>query len=144
VREQIKRDWRAVKLFRSLKDLGVKIGIATDGTTAEQIETLRKLDVLTRVDAIATSEMVGVLKPNRRVFDAVVGLLGVLPGETIHVGDNWERDVEGARRCGMLPVYVVRKPTARRTRAGVPIVELGDLQAVLGLLPRPSLPTGSQ
>jgi len=141
VREQIKRDPAIIRLFRNLRDLGLKIGIASDGTTPEQLETLRKLGVLPRVDAVAISDEIGVLKPDGKLFDALVTQLGVRPSEAMHVGDSWERDVEGARNFGMTPVYVVRKPTSRRSRKGVPTVAFGNLQALLDLLPRAPLPS---
>jgi HAD superfamily hydrolase (TIGR01549 family) len=140
VRRQIKRDWGIVRLFRSLNDLGLRIGIVSDGTTPEQVETLGKLGVLPRVDAVAISDRVGVLKPDPRLFDAALTGLAVQPREALHVGDSWDRDVEGAREFGMTPVYVVRKPIGRRSRKGVPTVALGHLQALLGLLPKASLP----
>jgi len=141
VRAQIKRDRALMRLFRDLRALGMKIGIASNGTTAEQVETLQSLGVLPYVDAVATSETVGALKPSRKVFRAVVTQLGVQPSRAVHVGDSWNRDVEGARRYRMRRIYVVRKPTSRRTHKGVLILSLWNLPALLDLLPRLSLPT---
>jgi putative hydrolase of the HAD superfamily len=134
VRRQIRRDPELVKLFGALHDLGLSIGIASDGTTPEQLETLRRLGVLPYVDAVAISDRVGVAKPNPRLFRAVLKGLGVKPGETVHVGDSWERDVVGAQKCRLRTVYVVRRPTGRRSRKGVPVIALGNLEALLRLL----------
>jgi len=47
------------------------------------------------------SNRVGVIKPDPRIFQAALDRLGVQAGETVFVGDNVYRDMEGARDMGM-------------------------------------------
>jgi putative hydrolase of the HAD superfamily len=57
--------------------------------------------VVTAVDA-------GAAKPARAIFDEAVRRAGVTHGETLHVGDHPECDVEGARAAGLCAVWMNR------------------------------------
>jgi putative hydrolase of the HAD superfamily len=50
----------------------------------------------------------GVLKPDPRIFHMLVEEAGLDTGEVVHVGDDPHADVEGARRAGVLPVWLNR------------------------------------
>jgi putative hydrolase of the HAD superfamily len=50
----------------------------------------------------------GVLKPDPRIFQMLIEAAGLEAGEVAHVGDDPHADVEGARRAGVLPVWVNR------------------------------------
>jgi FMN phosphatase YigB (HAD superfamily) len=140
VRRSIKRNRRLVRLFRSLHRRGLRIGIVSDGTTPEQLETLHRLGVLPFVDAAAISDEVGVLKPDPKIFSAALEELGVEPGEALYVGDNWDRDVVGAREAGLRPMYVAR-PGSGAGKGEEPTVEFGRLGRILDHLDRSALPT---
>lgn len=60
------------------------------------------------VRAIITSESIRVYKPNKRIFDEALKVLGCEPAEAIHVGDSLVSDVLGAKQAGMIAVYVDR------------------------------------
>ncbi|GAA4047796.1 hypothetical protein GCM10022409_37660 [Hymenobacter glaciei] len=85
-----------------------RIGIVTNNRTAEQEEKLAFLGMTDLVDALITSEDVGVPKPDPRIFEAAMQRLGVRPEETVLVGDNWRADVLGALAAGIRPVWVNR------------------------------------
>jgi putative hydrolase of the HAD superfamily len=53
------------------------------------------------------SAVIGLRKPDRRIFEAALGSLGVQPEETLMVGDSWPRDMEGAKAAGLGRVWVV-------------------------------------
>ena len=42
-----------------------------------------------------------------RIFDAALGVLGVAPGEALHVGDRLDADVGGAAGAGMTTVQAL-------------------------------------
>ncbi len=107
-----------------------RIGIVTNNRTAEQVDKLRHLGMEELVDALITSEGVGVPKPDPRIFQAALARLGARPAETVLVGDNWTADVVGALGVGIRPVWLNRTG-APRPLAHVPeITSLAPLPAV--------------
>ncbi|HEX7473646.1 MAG TPA: HAD family hydrolase [Candidatus Limnocylindrales bacterium] len=56
--------------------------------------------------AIVVSQRVGAIKPSPVIFAVAEAALGT-PGERIlHVGDDWQADVVGAKRAGWLAAYL--------------------------------------
>lgn len=51
---------------------------------------------------------VGWAKPDRRIFAHACDLLGVAPGQTLHIGDDADLDVVGARDAGLRTVWLNR------------------------------------
>lgn len=47
------------------------------------------------------SSRFGFKKPDVRLFTIAMGKLGVRPEESIYIGDNLQRDLQGAKRAGM-------------------------------------------
>lgn len=47
----------------------------------------------------------GTMKPDPRIFHRLLEHAGLSPHEAVHVGDDPEADVEGARGAGVLPVW---------------------------------------
>ncbi|MED5421574.1 MAG: HAD family hydrolase [Pseudomonadota bacterium] len=58
--------------------------------------------------SVVTATDVGVAKPNKRIFDVAVGKIGVAPGEILHVGDDPETDIDGARQAGFRTAWINR------------------------------------
>jgi putative hydrolase of the HAD superfamily len=59
-----------------------------------------------------TSAEIGVMKPDPRIYQAMLEKLGVSPPETIFVDDFLE-NVEGARRLGMRSIHFLDPDQAR-------------------------------
>jgi putative hydrolase of the HAD superfamily len=58
------------------------------------------------VEVILDSTIVGIAKPDPRIFDLALDALGVAPDHAIHVGDTPGADVDGARAADVHPVLV--------------------------------------
>ena len=86
--------------------------------------------------AIVVSQRVGAIKPAPEIFAVAADALGT-PGERIlHVGDDWQADVVGAKRAGWLAAYLRDRqgdsplPSSApddSVRADLVIDHLGDL-----------------
>jgi len=120
----------ALALLQALKP-AFKIGIVTNNRTAEQQEKLRHLGMGELVDALITSEDVGVLKPDPRIYQVALARLGARPAETVMVGDNWQADVVGALAMGIRPLWLNRTGAARPLAHVAEITSLEPLAAVL-------------
>lgn len=55
-----------------------------------------------------SAHLVGIAKPDRRIFDITARALGVANEEVLHIGDDFELDVQGALAAGMQAYYVSR------------------------------------
>lgn len=73
-----------------------------------------------RFATVVTSAEIGVAKPDPRPFAAALTALGVAPQDAVHVGDDLEADVGGARAAGLRGVLLDRDGT----HAGAPGVEV--------------------
>ncbi len=79
---------------------------------------------------IVDSHVVGVEKPDARIFHIALTACGAAPSEAIYVGDIYEIDVRGARNAGLAPVLI--DPFGSYPDADCPrITALGDLLSLL-------------
>jgi putative hydrolase of the HAD superfamily len=68
-----------------------------------------ELGIADLVDFTVTSAEVGSEKPQPPIFLKALSRAGVEPGEAIHVGDQYQNDVVGARNVGINPVLLDRE-----------------------------------
>ncbi|MGZ0150762.1 HAD family hydrolase [Kribbella sp. WER1] len=87
---------------------GWRVGVLTNGNTAQQNAKLATIGLAEYVDVVCASESLGVSKPDPLAYQRVCEELGVDPGETLMVGDNLELDVLAARRAGLAARHLDR------------------------------------
>jgi HAD superfamily hydrolase (TIGR01493 family) len=118
-----------------------RIGLCSNFSHASTARAvLADAGLLAHFDALAISEEVGLRKPRREIFEAVLRDLGVRPAEAVHVGDKLAADVAGAAALGMRAVWVTRRvrdpEAALRAHGGLPPAWIvADLAELPGLLP---------
>ncbi len=59
-------------------------------------------------DGQMNARMVGVGKPDPRIFHAACELLNLDPGEVLHIGDHPVEDVQGAKQAGLATAWLNR------------------------------------
>lgn len=89
-----------------LRQMGLKLGILTNGESRLQQNKLKLLNLESFVDEIVISGDVGAQKPDPLPFKIISDKLKILPHELLYVGDNPLNDVEGSRNAGFVPVWV--------------------------------------
>jgi putative hydrolase of the HAD superfamily len=62
---------------------------------------MENLGILKFFDVMIFSDEAECRKPNRRIFDLAARELGAKPEDIVHIGDNPEADVWGAKQAGM-------------------------------------------
>ncbi len=82
------------------------------------------------------SDEVGYNKPNPIIFKQALKLLGAQPKEIIHVGDLPETDITGAKRMGMLTVWINRDEEVPLDKSFCPDYQIDQLPELLALLER--------
>ena len=106
IREQIHLNNGLVDLLIRLKGKEYKLGIVSDGTIDEQTYTLSKMGIIYLFDTIIISEAIGVNKPDRRMFEAVINDLAIEPENIFIIGDDFKKDIIGGKKCGLKTIWV--------------------------------------
>jgi len=69
------------------------------------VRPLERDGLLPLFHGVIVSADIGYIKPHPALFEAVCGMLGLPPGQIVHVGDDWDADILGASRAGLPAVY---------------------------------------
>jgi len=102
----------AAEALRELSEAGYKLAVVSNawGMVAQWLEQHEICTVngsgLTRVGAVIDSHLVGIEKPDPRIFQLALDALGVEPARSLYVGDTITFDVVGALAAGLHPVHV--------------------------------------
>jgi putative hydrolase of the HAD superfamily len=127
--------WRAyddvMPAFLRLKSRGLGIGIISNWDRRLE-RVLDGLGLGELIDTVVSSAVVGLHKPDPRIFEVACERLGVRPDEAAHVGDHHYADIVGASAVGMTPVLIDRRASADKSD-GESIRSLDDLDCMLGL-----------
>jgi putative hydrolase of the HAD superfamily len=96
---------RSAESLQKLRDAGLRLGVVSnsDGRVEQALQAAGLRDYF---DVVIDSALVGIEKPDPRIFHAALDALGVAPSEALYVGDLYEIDVIGARAAGMEAVLL--------------------------------------
>lgn len=102
--------WRVVPrgahdMLARLRAEGFKVGVISnaDGRVDAQLESVK---LKAHLDFVIDSHVVGVEKPDARIFRMGLAQVGVAPEDAVYVGDMYEIDVVGARGAGIPGVLI--------------------------------------
>lgn len=97
---------RAVETLRELRDAGFRLCAISDGNSDPlQVEELQGIFEF----AVSAAEA-GAPKPDERPFRLAACKAGVSCSEMIYIGDNYQKDVVGAKNVGMRAIWVRTPP----------------------------------
>lgn len=90
-----------------LRSRGIRLGCVTNRVFGGPrfAEELRELGLDRYFEATAVSCDLGYMKPHPRIFEHVLGEMGVEPGEAVMVGDSLRADVQASQALGMVGVW---------------------------------------
>ena len=109
LREQVDVPEHHLEVLRELRELA-PIALCSNFTHAPTLrEILSDTEMEPLLDPIVISVELGLRKPRRELFEAVIEGLGAAPEETLHVGDNLRADVTGAREAGLRTAWITRR-----------------------------------
>ncbi len=124
-------------LLRELYQRGYKLALVANGRPGTYVNTLKQHGLYRLFQAFAVSELLGTSKPDRRMFDHALQLLGVSPadyGQTMMVGNDLSADIRGANGVGMISVWLDWSPRRSKTPADVSEVPDYTIKMPLELL----------
>jgi len=117
-----------------LRSLGLPLVVVSNanGTLHEHLD---RLGLARFFEVVLDSQIEGVEKPDRRIFERALARSGARAESTVHVGDLYEIDVVGARAAGLRGVLVdvaglygeIDCPRFASLTAVVEAVERGEL-----------------
>lgn len=140
--------WRAFPEAAATVDAllaaGIRVGALSNAATDYQVRKLAAVGLGERVPMLVGVDVLGVGKPDPRVFLEAARRLGTLPEETLYVGDELDIDAGGAMTAGLQAAWIDRPGTRRggahpedplaARAAGVAVIaSLDDLLGVLGI-----------
>jgi HAD superfamily hydrolase (TIGR01509 family) len=113
-----------------LRGRGLRLAVVSN-SNGMVAEILRSVGLADLVDTIIDSGLVGVEKPNPKIFRKAAAAVGVQPEEAVHVGDLYSIDVLGARAAGCRAILLdpagawgpVDCPTAADLPAAAALIE---------------------
>ena len=123
----------ALPAIAGLRAHGLFVGVA--GNQSSELEAWVS-GLGCDVDYVASSDRLGVQKPQPAFFEALVRAAGFAAGETAYVGDRVDNDVLPAKAAGMVAVHVRRGPWGYlqdASAADVRVDSLAGLPEALGL-----------
>jgi len=91
------------RTLRELKERGLALAIVSNSDGRVE-SALKQAGISEFFDFFIDSFLVGVEKPDPRIFQMAADRAGIAAGEAVYVGDLYSVDVVGARRAGMLPI----------------------------------------
>jgi HAD superfamily hydrolase (TIGR01509 family) len=97
--------WRVVRpgtfeTLEAFKSAGYRLAIVSNAEGQVEADA-KRFGLAPFFDVIIDSHIVGVAKPDPRIFQIALERLGVAPDEVRFAGDIYSIDVEGARAAGI-------------------------------------------
>jgi putative hydrolase of the HAD superfamily len=120
----------SVAVLRGLKALGLKLYVVSnwDILLAEVLEALGWMQYF---DGIVASALLGVEKPEPRIFEEALRISGVRRERVVHVGNDPVADVRGAAAAGIDTVLVDRQGYVEAPEATFVIPDLDGLPGIV-------------
>ncbi len=84
-----------------------RLALVSNQTTEVQLRKIKRLRFGRYFDALITSELAGVEKPDPAIFQLAMEKLGVRPQEAVMLGDTARGDVAGAHAAGIRAIQTV-------------------------------------
>ena len=111
-------------VLRALRARGLALGVVSNWD--ERLgPLLRALNLASFFQAIVISAEVGYAKPDRRIFAAASERLGVPAESLLHIGDQDDEDVIGARGAGWAALRIDRRQPSPEALAELsPLLEM--------------------
>lgn len=109
-----------------------RICILSNGFTEMQYDKIKNADLTDYFDDVILSDMVGINKPQRGIFDYAIKQTGICEEEVIMIGDNYSTDITGAHGAGIDQIWY--NPKNLSIEEFVPTHTISNLQEIKNIL----------
>lgn len=127
----------ANELMHELQRRRYPLALVADGPADTFMNNLHPYRMYDLFDVYAISAQVGVEKPHPMIFKHALSLLDIEPadyGKVVMVGNNLERDIQGANQLGLISVWLDWAPRRSKIPANVTQVPRFTIKQPLDLL----------
>ena len=93
-----------LEVLRSLKDKNIKLGLISNADVID-CKYWNQSPLSSVFDDVIFSCNVGLLKPDREIYELAMKHFNVLPSESLFVGDGGSNELFGAKSVGMKTVF---------------------------------------
>ena len=100
----------SIEILKYLKNKNYIIGIISNSPPTKQNQ-LKDLEIDSYVDSALFSFECGYRKPSKEIYDIFLKRFGILPTETLMIGDSLKNDVVGAQSAGLDAILLDRDNT---------------------------------
>jgi len=108
-----------------------KLGIITNGFSKTQHMKITSNHLETYFDTIIVSDDYGTQKPEKKIFEIALEKMSVKPHEAVYVGDIYSKDVFGATKAGLIPIWINRGYLCGDFDNVIKITTIGQLKNIL-------------
>ena len=121
--------------METLRKMGLKTAILTNGRSDFSHRKISATGVDHLMDYILCSGDIGIQKPDKRAFEMLCDGWGLMPEETIFVGDHPLSDVYGAQNAGMTAIWMANAvPWPSKT--DFPPYTIKSLSELINIIPK--------
>ena len=122
-----------LRTLMKLKEKGMKLAIVTDAPTLKAWIRLTSMKIADYFDVVVAFEDTMQFKPHGLPFQAALRYLNLDANQCLMVGDRPERDVQGAKKLGMVTCFARYGNTKIKTYSGADY-EIDDIGQLLNIL----------
>jgi putative hydrolase of the HAD superfamily len=97
----------AKSCIEDIRETGAKIGIIANQAQTS-LDALKRDQIAPLIDFFGISAIVGIEKPDPKIFQLALSELGSEPARTVHIGNRLDTDVLPAQSLGMRTVWILR------------------------------------
>ncbi len=119
----ISKNQNILEILATLKK-SYRVVIGSNGGTTNQINKLKKADILQYADRVFISEAVGYKKPNPEFYKHIQEEMNCSPNEFIFIGDHYKQDYLAPKKLGWKSIWLTHH---RNSIIGDCIFSLNDL-----------------
>lgn len=121
----------AQQLLEHLKRRG-PVYVLSNGFANLQYRKLRSGHLDGYIDRLVLSDDIGITKPDRRLFDYALEVVGGSAETTLMIGDNYDADILGARNAGWRTAFFDRRGLC--PQPDLSDVRITDLRQLIDLI----------
>ena len=100
-----------------------QLHIVTNGFASVQTKKMKNSNIDHYFETITNSEMAGVKKPHKKIFDFALSLSNASKEESLMIGDSYEADILGAQNAGIEAIFF----NEQNIQTDMPVFQVNNL-----------------